>query len=58
MPQVKRSALVLYSPAKMYHLVHDVAAYPEFLSWCNATEVHEQNELEQIASLKVVFGGL
>jgi len=58
MPQVKRSALVLYSPGKMYRLVHDVAAYPEFLSWCHGTEIHEENDEEQIASLKVVFGGL
>jgi len=42
----------------MYRLVHDVAAYPEFLSWCRETHVHEQTENEQIASLRVTFAGM
>ena len=57
-PQVERSALVTYPPEMMFRLVQDVAAYPEFLSWCHATEIHEEGEDWQIASLKVAFGGL
>ena len=56
--KVERSALVVYSAGQMYRLVHDVAAYPEFLSWCQETCVHEQTDFEQIASLKIAFSGL
>jgi ribosome-associated toxin RatA of RatAB toxin-antitoxin module len=42
----------------MYRLVHDVGAYPKFLSWCRGTTILEQTEIQQIASLKVAFGGL
>ncbi len=40
MRKVHRSALVPYSAAQMYALVKDVEAYPAFLPWCNASEVH------------------
>jgi len=42
----------------MYKLVHDVPAYPRFLSWCSDATVHEQDEEEQLASLWVTVGGL
>lgn len=58
MPTVERSALALYSPAEMYRLVHDVAAYPQFLSWCHDTRIHDQSDVEQIATLTVRFGGM
>ena len=42
----------------MYRLVADVPAYPEFLSWCTATEVHEQTDVIQKASLVVRIAGV
>ena len=42
----------------MYALVHDVGSYPQFLSWCHRTQIHEQSDVEQIASLRVKFGGM
>ena len=54
----KRSALVLYRASEMYRLVHDVAAYPEFLNWCTAAEVHQQTYQEQLASLTVSVSGI
>ena len=42
----------------MYKLVADVPAYPEFLSWCTATEVHEQTDVIQKASLVVRIAGV
>lgn len=56
--QIDRFALLPYSPLDVYRLVHDVPAYPQFLSWCSDAEVHEQDEQQQLASLWVTVGGL
>lgn len=56
--EIKRTALVLHSAMDMFRLVHDVPAYPEFLSWCIGSEVHEQTSDEQLASLGVRIGGV
>jgi ribosome-associated toxin RatA of RatAB toxin-antitoxin module len=42
----------------MYRLVADVPSYPQFLSWCTATRVHEQNDAVQKASLTVTIAGV
>ncbi len=42
----------------MYRLVLDVGGYPQFLSWCTASEVLEQADGSQIASLTMSVGGL
>jgi ribosome-associated toxin RatA of RatAB toxin-antitoxin module len=36
---VKKSALVPFSAKRMFDLVYDVGAYPEFLPWCQRTQV-------------------
>ena len=36
MREVKRNALVAYSPAQMFALVEDFERYPEFLPWVSA----------------------
>ncbi len=56
--KVERSALVAHSAMDMYKLVADVPSYPEFLSWCTATMVHEQNSVTQKASLTVTIAGV
>ncbi len=56
--KIERSALVVHSAAKMYQLVQDVPAYPQFLSWCTATLVHEQTTRMQKASLTVSVAGV
>lgn len=55
---IERSALVVHSAEKMYGLVRDVPTYPDFLSWCTATFVHEQTEQQQTASLTVSVAGV
>ena len=55
---IERFALLPYSAHQMYRLVHDVTAYPTFLSWCSDATVHEQDEGSQLASLWVRVGGL
>ena len=42
----------------MFRLVRDVPAYPDFLSWCQRSEVHEQSSEHQLASLVVKVSGV
>ena len=56
--KIIRSALVTYSAMDMYKLVEGVPFYPQFLSWCTATLVHEQSTDFQKASLTVVVAGI
>lgn len=58
MTHIKRSALVHYSPAEMYALVNDVAAYSEFLPWCKSSEVINENSREMTASVEIARGRL
>lgn len=39
MREVRRSALLPYSPGQMYVLVADVLRYPEFLPWCTGARI-------------------
>ena len=56
--KITRSALVTYRAMDMYKLVENVPFYPQFLSWCTATTVHEQSDEFQKASLTVVVAGI
>jgi len=56
--KIERSALVTHSAMDMFKLVADVSSYPQFLSWCTATIVHEQDTEMQKASLTVVVAGI
>ncbi len=56
--KILRSALVTHSALDMYMLVQAVPDYPQFLSWCTATQVIEQNEQFQKAALTVVIAGI
>jgi len=56
--KIERSALVPHSAMDMYGLVADIHAYPQFLSWCTASEVHEQSIDKQKASLTVMIAGI
>jgi ribosome-associated toxin RatA of RatAB toxin-antitoxin module len=56
--EIKRSALVLHPAMDMFRLVQDVPAYPDFLTWCLSSEVHEQSSDHQLASLVVKVSGV
>ena len=58
MSHIKRSALVHYSPAEMYSLVNDVAAYPKFLPWCKSSKVISKSVTEMTASVEIARGAL
>jgi len=56
--EIRRSALVRWSPAQMFALVNDVAAYPKHFSWCTAATVISQGNNELVARLDLRFAGL
>ena len=42
----------------MFRLVQDVPAYPDFLTWCIESKVHEQSAEQQLATLVVRISGM
>ncbi|MFA0440102.1 ubiquinone-binding protein [Vibrio sp. 10N.286.49.C2] len=58
MPQVKRSALVMFSADQMFNLVNDVASYQEFLPGCSGSRVLESSGVGMVASVDVSKAGI
>ena len=58
MKHVKKSVLLWYSPHEMYSLVTDIAAYPQFLPWCERAEVLAHDERGMTARLSLAFAGV
>jgi ribosome-associated toxin RatA of RatAB toxin-antitoxin module len=55
--QIRRSALVKYSPAQMFDLVNEVEAYPKRFAWCASAEVIERGDNMLVARLDLKFAG-
>lgn len=58
MPQIEKSALVMYSSQEMFDLVNNVNAYPAFLPNCSDAKIISENENTMIASLEISKAGL
>ena len=58
MREVKRSALVNQSPAKLFELINDIASYPQFLPWCTHARVESRTPQEIVATVGVRQGAL
>jgi ribosome-associated toxin RatA of RatAB toxin-antitoxin module len=58
MREVKRSALIAESPARMYELVNDIERYPEFVPWCVGARVVSRTDHEVVATLNIKRGPL
>ena len=58
MKTVKKSVLIWYSPQEMYGLVTDVAAYPQFLPWCDHSAVLASDDAGMTAEIGISFGGI
>lgn len=56
--QIDKTALVMHSADRMFHLVNDVERYPEFLPWCSGAEVREEGDGLRRASLEISKGGM
>jgi len=58
MREVKRSALIAESPARMYQLINDIERYPEFVPGCTAARVESSKAGEMVATLSIKKGPL
>ena len=56
--RIHRQARVPYPPERMYALVRDIRAYPQFLPWCPEAVVLEEDAERQVARLTLARGGL
>ena len=56
--EIRRSALVTFSPEQMFDLVVDVERYPQFLPWVVGAEVHEKTDHDLLASLEMQRAGV
>lgn len=58
MPVIRKSALVTYSAARMFDLVADMDAYPEFLPWCASATVLTREENRICGRMEVARLGI
>ena len=58
MPQIEKSALVMYSTTEMFELVNDVDAYPAFLPHCSNAKVIDSDNQGMTASLEISKAGI
>jgi len=56
--EIRRSALVTFSPEQMFDLVVDVERYPQFLPWVVGAEVHEKSGTGLLASMEMQRAGV
>jgi ribosome-associated toxin RatA of RatAB toxin-antitoxin module len=58
MREVKRSALIAETPARMYRLINEIERYPEFVPWCTGAVVESRTAAEVVATLTIRRGPL
>ena len=58
MKHVRKSVLLWYSPSEMYALVTGIAAYPQFLPWCEHAEVVQKHADGVTARLSLAYMGV
>lgn len=58
MIEIRRSAIVPFTPAQMFDLVNDVEAYPKRFGWCAAATVTERTDDVLVARLDLKFAGM
>lgn len=56
--EIKRTALVMFTPPQMFDLVVDVERYCEFLPWVAGAQVHDKSEKNIVASLFMERAGI
>lgn len=58
MIEIRRSAIVPFTPGQMFDLVNDVEAYPKRFGWCDAATVIEREADVLVARLDLKLAGL
>jgi ribosome-associated toxin RatA of RatAB toxin-antitoxin module len=56
--EIRRSALVSFTPEQMFDLVIDVERYPEFLPWVSAARLHDRSDHDLVASMEMRRAGV
>lgn len=54
---VQKSALVKFSAQRMFQLVDDIEAYPDFLPWCSGSRILSRQAEVVEAELQIAKGG-
>lgn len=58
MNKVEKSVLVMHSAKEMFALVDKIEDYPNFLPWCNQTDLLERSGLTTSATLHIDYHGI
>jgi ribosome-associated toxin RatA of RatAB toxin-antitoxin module len=58
MPDIKKRAIVPYTPAEMFNLVNAIEEYPQFVPWCKSTDILSRDADEVRATLNFARGAL
>ena len=58
MTAIHRSAIVPYSASRMFDLVADIPAYPQFLPWCGGARIVSSQGDEVIAAIDIAYGSV
>ena len=58
MVKVEKTVLIGYSAEAMFDLVDDVENYPQFLPWCNQTQVDFRDAVKTVATLHICYLGV
>ena len=58
MIEIRRSAIVRYSPAQMFDLVNDVETYPRRFGWCSDAQVIAREDNALTARLELSIAGM
>lgn len=58
MKTIEKSVLIWFSAQEMFNLVVDVRSYPDFLPWCESTDVLEETPDIMVARIGMALGGL
>lgn len=58
MTVVKKTRMVPFTCAQMYHLVNDIERYADFLPYFSSSEIHHRDEDEIQATLSISAAGM
>ena len=58
MESIEKSVLVRHSAARMFALVADIEAYPEFLPWCGGSRIVGRVGQQVTAEIEINFHGI
>jgi len=58
MSSIEKSVLVRHSAHRMFALVADIAAYPEFLPWCSGSRIVAHEGRQVTAEIDINFHGI